>query len=303
MKNIKIHGDIMKTFMKLTLLLIISILLFISPTQAQEKHYVSFETLEELQEYLRWTPDRQPLISAHRGGPMSGFPENCIVTFENALAYAPCLIECDVARSKDSVLVLMHDKTLNRTTTGEGEVGSYTLKELKKLKLRDNQGNVTPYQIPTLAEALDWAHGKAIIELDIKKPVTPEEIVRIILEKQAENFTIVITYDTPAAVDYHRLNPRIMISASAKGVEGVLRLLESGVDPRCLVTFVGVYEPSKDVYDLLHENGIRTILGTMGNLDKKAEKRGLRVYKKLLRNGADILATDNVPLAAGAIEE
>lgn len=293
----------MKTFMKLTLLLVISGLLFIAPAQAQEKHYVSFETPEELQEYLRWTPECQPIVAAHRGGPMNGFPENCIETFENALAYAPCLIECDVARSKDSVLVMMHDRTLDRTTTGEGEVGNYTLDELKKLKLKDNQGNITPYQIPTLAEALDWARDKAIIELDIKKPVTPEEIVRIIREKQAENFTIVITYDTPATVDYHRLNPRIMISASAKGVEGVRRLLESGVDPRCLVTFVGVYEPSKDVYDLLHENGIRAILGAMGNLDKKAEKRGLSVYKQLLKNGADILATDNVPLAASAIVE
>lgn len=291
----------MKTFMKLTLLSVISGLLIFS--QAQEKNYVSFETPKELQEYLRWAPDRQPLIGAHRGGPMNGFPENCIETFENALVYAPCLIECDVARTKDSVLVMMHDRTLNRTTTGEGEVGGYTLEELKKLKLRDNQGNVTPYQIPTLAEVLDWARDKAIIELDIKRPVIPEEIAKIIREKQAENFTVVITYDTPATEYYHQLNPKLMISASAKGVEGVRRLLESGVDQKCLVAFVGVYEPSKDVYDLLHENGIRAILGTMGNLDKKAEKHGLRVYKQLLKNGADILATDNVPLAASAIEK
>jgi len=293
----------MKTFMKLTLLLVISSLLFISPAQAQEKHYVSFETPGELQEYLRWSPKRQPLISAHRGGPMNGFPENCIETFENALVYAPCLIECDVAKTKDSVLVMMHDRILNRTTTGEGGIGGYTLEELKKLKLRDNQGNVTPYQIPTLAEVLDWARDKAIIELDIKKPVTPDEIAMIVREKQAEKFTVVITYDIPATVYYHRLNPRMMISASAKGVEGVRRLLESGVDPKCLVAFVGVYEPSKDVYDLLHENGIRAILGTMGNLDKKAEKHGLRVYKQLLKNGADILATNNISLAARVIEE
>ncbi|MCK4448884.1 MAG: glycerophosphodiester phosphodiesterase family protein, partial [Candidatus Marinimicrobia bacterium] len=228
--------------------------------------------------------------------------ENCIETFENALVYAPCLIECDVAKTKDSVLVMMHDRTLNRTTTGEGGVGGYTLEELKKLKLRDNQGNVTLYQIPTLAEVLDWARDKAIIELDIKKPVTPEEIAMIVREKQAEKFTVVITYDIPATVYYHRLNPQLMISASAKGVEGVRRLLESGVDPKCLVAFVGVYEPSKDVYDLLHKNGIRAILGTMGNLDKKAEKRGFKVYKKLLKNGADILATDNVVLVTRAIE-
>jgi len=184
-----------------------------------------------------------------------------------------------------------------------GKVSSYTFEELKKFKLRDNQGNVTPYQIPTLAEVLDWARDKAIIELDIKRPVTPEEIVGIIREKQAENFIVVITYDTSVAEYYHQLNPKLMISASARGIEGTRRLLESGIDPKCLVAFVGVYETSREVYDLLHENGIRAILGTMGNLDKKAEKRGLKVYKKLLKNGADILATDNVPLAASAIVE
>ena len=293
----------MKTFMKLTLLVVISGLLLSSPTQAQEKHYVSFETTGELQEYLRWTPKKKTIISSHRGGPMPGFPENCIETFENSLIYAPCLIECDVVRTKDSVLVMMHDRTLDRTTTGSGLVGDYTLEELKTLLLKDNQGNETPYQIPTLAEVLDWARGKALIELDIKRPVTPEEIVRIIREKRAENYTVVITYNLPATMQYHQLNPKLMISASAKGVEGFRRLLESDVDLKCLIAFVGVYEPSREVYDLLHENGIRAILGTMGNLDRKAKKRGSKVYKRLIENGADILATDNVPLAARAIEK
>ena len=292
----------MRVFKTLSLLLIISSLSVVSIAESPRKHYVSFATPEELQSYLRWTSERSPLISAHRGGPLPGYPENCIATFEKALSYAPCLIECDVRKSKDSVLVIMHDTTLDRTTTGKGNVCDYTLNELKKLKLKDNQGKVTPYQIPTLAEVLEWARKKAIIELDIKRPVTPEEIVTIIQEKHAENYALVIT-DWQKAVYYHSLSPKLMISSSAKGVEGVQRLLKSGINPRCLLAFVGVYEPPKDVYKLLHKHGIRAILGTMGNLDRKAERHGIQVYHQLLENGADTLVTDNVPLAARAIEK
>jgi len=282
----------------LQLSLVFSLLVFL---QAQEKHYLAFESPVQLQEYFRWSPDKAPIISAHRGGPMEGYPENCIEAFEHALLYAPCLIECDVARSKDSVLVLMHDRTLDRTTTGSGLVSDYTLEELKKLYLKDNQGNITPYRIPTLAEVLDWARGRAIVELDIKGSIAPEEIVAIIREKRALSYTVVITYNIEVAKKYHALEPQLMISASARGIEGAQRLLESGINPSCIIAFVGVYEPEKKVYELLHKNRIMAILGTMGNLDRKAEKHGISVYKKLINNGADILATNNVPLAASIL--
>jgi len=293
----------MRFLKRFVLLIFVTSLTFASITWAQEKHYVSFDSPEELQSYLRWIPDCKPLIGAHRGGPMAGFPENCIATFENVLSYAPCLIECDVRKSKDSVLVMMHDKSLERTTTGKGNVLDFTLKGLKKLKLKDNQDSVTPYKIPTLAEVLDWARNKAIVELDIKRGVNPEEVVATIQKKRAENYTIVITYDIKTAVSYHKLNPKLMISASARGIEGVQRLLESGINLKCLLAFVGVYEPPEAVYNLLHKNGIRTILGTMGNLDRKAEKNGFQIYSQIIKNGADILATDNVPLAVKGIEK
>lgn len=276
--------------------------------QPSEKHYQSFSSAEALQEYLSWSPEKLPLISAHRGGPMvvrggSGFPENCIETFENALRYAPCLIECDVRKSADGVLLLMHDETLNRTTTGSGPVATTTAAELKRLFLTDPQGRITPYRIPTLAEALQWARGKAILTLDVKPEVDPADIVAMIAQFQAESYVTVITYNLETAHIYHRLNPNLVISAPAQGLVGVQRLLGSGIPAKNLMGFVGVYEPPPQIYDLLHQQGIRAILGTMGNLDRKAEKQGAKVYVQLLKNGADVLATDNVALAAEAIEK
>jgi glycerophosphoryl diester phosphodiesterase len=268
---------------------------------SEESYYVSLKTFEELNDYLAWTDDRVAMISAHRGGPEPGYPENCIATFENALQYAPCLIECDVRVSQDSVLVMMHDKTLDRTTTGIGLVSDHTLAELKELRLKDNEGETTSHVIPTLSEVLRWAKGRAIVELDVKLPVTPEAIVAIIQEHHAEMSTVVITYSTPTALRYYELDPELMISASARDMEGARRLLASGIDPTNLIAFVGVYEPPDSLYALLHAHDIRAILGTMGNLDRRAEKLGSQMYGELIRNGADILATDRVAPAAQAI--
>ncbi len=54
-----------------------------------QAHTISFNKPAELHEYLRWRPDRPPLLGAHRGGPSPGFPENCIATFERSLLFAP----------------------------------------------------------------------------------------------------------------------------------------------------------------------------------------------------------------------
>ncbi len=270
--------------------------------QSLSQNYRSFSSPEQLSQYLRWSPEATPLIGAHRGGPEGPFPENCIATFENALKYAPCLMEIDVRKSADGVLVLMHDAALDRTSNGKGNVSDYTWEELRKLRLRDGQGNLTDYRIPRLVDVLRWAKGKAILQLDIKKSVSPEEIVAMIAAEKARSYVVIITYNLESALYYHRLDPGLMISASATGVETTRKLLESGIPPEKLLGFVGVYEPDPQVYRMLHEKGVRAILGVLGNLDRKAARKGLQVYVDLLKNGADILATDYVSLAAQAMK-
>ena len=261
----------------------------------------SFDSIEQLSNYLAWTPERSPLLSAHRGGPLPGFPENALETFENALHYAPALIECDVRQSGDGTLILMHDETLERTTNGSGRVTDYTLKALNQLRLKDNEGNLTDYMIPTLAQTLKWARNKAVLTLDIKRGIAPEKVVRAIQEAEAQPYVVVITYNLEAAIKYHQMDPNLMISASARGPEGTKRLLDSSLPANRLVAFVGVGEPNPLVYKELNQRGISAILGTMGNLDRRAEARGARIYRDLINNGATILATDRVPQAAQAL--
>ena len=245
---------------------------------------------------LKWTEDCKPMISAHRGGPSTGYPENAIETFQHTVdAIGPCIIECDVRRSKDGALIMMHDETLDRTTTGTGNVADFTLEELQALNLKDNSGTATEFRIPTLAQVLEWAKDKAILTIDVKADLY-EQVIGEVRQANARRYAVIITYTLDQALTVHKMAPDLMISASAQGVEGTKKLLASKIAHNRLVAFVGVYEPRRQVYDLLHQAGIRAILGTMHNLDNKAAAQGPVVYETLVTNGADILATDT-PLA------
>ena len=266
------------------------------------EHYRTFADADALAAYLSTNSAAGPLISAHRGGPMRAYPENALATFEHALRYTAALIECDVRMSRDSVLVLMHDETLDRTTTGEGNVTDYTFATLRKLLLVDELGIITPFRIPTLDETLAWAQGRAVLTLDIKQGVPPEAVVRTIRRLDAANRAVVITYSLEAARRYHRLAPELMISASARTLAEAQALLDSDIDPSRLIAFTGVGEVKPDVIELLRTNSIRPMLGTFGLVDERAQQGGAAVYQTLIERGIGVIATDLVPLAAEAVE-
>ena len=98
-------------------------------------------------EYFRYKADGSILVSGHRGGREKGFPENSIEGFENVLRQLPAFFEIDPRLTKDSVIVLMHDATLDRTTTASGRLADYTWDELQDVRLKDYDGRVTSCRI------------------------------------------------------------------------------------------------------------------------------------------------------------
>ncbi|WP_106134497.1 glycerophosphodiester phosphodiesterase family protein [Mongoliibacter ruber] len=264
-------------------------------------HIIQVESLSEMEDFYIWTPDRIPMVSAHRGGPYPRFPENCIETFENTLLHTPSILEFDVALTKDSVMVLMHDNTLDRTSNGTGKVIDHTFEEIRALRLKDNDGNLTDFLIPTLEEVLEWGKGKTVFTVDVKREVPFELVVEAIKKYNAEPYAAVITYSVGAAIKVHRLHPELMLSVTIRNEEELERFENSGIPVDRWIAFTGLSERPAEFNQMLHEKGVFTILGTMGNLDRSAIARGDQVYTELINNGADILATDRPIEAAEAI--
>jgi len=163
-----IFGHYMKHLNKniLMFILIVGMSGIINESYGQKLHKVN--TTRELKEFFRYKGKSTPLISGHRGGMIKGFPENSIETFENTLKHTQAFFEIDPRLTKDSVAVLMHDATLDRTTNGTGKVSDYNYAELQKLRLKDPEGNLTDARIPTLKEVILWSKGKTMVNLDKK---------------------------------------------------------------------------------------------------------------------------------------
>lgn len=107
------------------------------------------------------------MVGAHRaGGFKHGAPENSLRAIQHALDLGVDIIEIDVRLTLDYKLVVIHDKTLERTTNGRGKVSHHKLKEIKKLFLKDANGNLTTERVPTLKEALAYIGDKAIVFVD-----------------------------------------------------------------------------------------------------------------------------------------
>ena len=136
------------------------------------------------------------LVVAHRGD-WRFAPENSIAAIEHSIAVGVDIVELDLQMTKDSILIIMHDGTLNRTTTGKGNVRDWTLDSIKTLKLKNGAGIHTKHQVPTLEEALMVAKGKVLLNLD-KADRFFDQIVPV-LEKTGTAKQIVMKGAKPAS--------------------------------------------------------------------------------------------------------
>jgi len=124
--------------------------------------------------------EKKVLVVAHRGDWRQA-PENSLAAIESAIKSGANIVEIDLAKTKDGHIVLMHDKTLERTTTGKGNVSDWTLDSLRTLKLKNGAGIRTKHTIPTFEEALFFAKGKVMLNLD--KAYNMFDDVYLLLEK------------------------------------------------------------------------------------------------------------------------
>ena len=151
---------------------------------------------------------RLPLILGHRGASVAR-PENTMAAFAHALELGAVGIECDVQRTADGELVLIHDDTLDRTTDGRGVVGDLGWSALAGL----DAGGGNP--IPRLADLLAWANGEArrgtapFLNLELKMPgVGPDTLAAL----AAANFpgpVALSSFDYPTLVETRRLDDTV----------------------------------------------------------------------------------------------
>ncbi|HKJ41306.1 MAG TPA: glycerophosphodiester phosphodiesterase family protein [Sunxiuqinia sp.] len=120
---------------------------------------------EKILAHLHAKSNNYVFVTAHRGD-WRNAPENSIQALKNCIAMGIDVVETDVHLTKDSVLVIMHDNTIDRTTTGTGKVSDYTYDELEKFFLKAGQGHATYQHIPSFEDFMLAAKGNILVNVD-----------------------------------------------------------------------------------------------------------------------------------------
>lgn len=156
----------------------------------------------------------------HRGAKASA-PENTILGFKAGKKRGATAIEFDVRFTKDKIPIIIHDKTLDRTTNAKGTVQSFTLAQIKKINAGFRQ------KIPTLKEALLFCKKAKLAALvELKEKEQTKTIADII--KQTKTKTIVLSFHTQALKTFKKHAPQIetalLFSNKIKNTLGFMKL-------------------------------------------------------------------------------
>jgi glycerophosphoryl diester phosphodiesterase len=166
------------------------------------------------------------LVVAHRGSSGSA-PENTMAAFEIALQSGADIIECDVRLTSDGEVVVFHDRSLNRTTNGNGPVESSTLGELKRLDAGSwFSARFKGEQIPTLGEVLRLLDNRAFLNIELKadfrqrsrNTLLRKRVLDIIKASRAERRVFLASFNHRMMYDIKEKHPQFKTAIIYKAV-------------------------------------------------------------------------------------
>jgi len=221
----------------------------------------------------------RPLLIGHRGYP-ARFPENTLASFKGAIQAGCDMIELDVTLTKDRKVVVIHDDTLDRTTTGKGPVRGHALAEIKALDAGSwFDAGFAAERVPELWEVMELTAGRCMLNIEIKESAFEEDfpadaiehqVVKLVRTSGAMDRVIISSFDkrilqriaamdAPPAVAYisdHRADKRVL--------EMLLAMRAFSWHPRFTVL-------TRDQVDMLHAAGLKIFPWTI-NTRAEAEK-------------------------------
>jgi glycerophosphoryl diester phosphodiesterase len=152
----------------------------------------------------------RPQVFAHRGGSALA-PENTIAAFDNGLALGADGLELDVHLSRDGVVVVHHDRTLDRTTTLRGPIAQRTADELRHAN------------VPTLAEVLArYRDPRIIVELKVNHPALAAATIDVIRRADAVDRVCLGSFGLRVLRAARALEPAIATSGAREEVRWAL---------------------------------------------------------------------------------
>lgn len=237
---------------------------------------------------------------SHRGGGALA-PENTLAGVRIGLSQDVDALEVDVHQTKDSVVVVIHDETVDRTTDGKGRVDELSYGEIQKLDAGSWKGEEFAGEpVPKLEEVLDLVNGKCEVWIEIKGgkaeyPGLEQRIIDMIDARNARKWIQIISFDAHALEKVHALAPDIrlqyLVYVPMKGLPIFIDHGMRGGRPWKIdfVDGIGLYykKATKGMVRRAHKRGLKLNVWTVNTPAEVAEMRNC---------GVDAVTSDRVDL-------
>ena len=154
-------------------------------------------------------------------------PENTLQAIEWAAQAGADVIEIDLRATRDGELVVIHDKTVNRTTNGRGRVGKLTLTQITSLDAGNGQ------RVPTMDEAFAFTQKTPLrLLLDLKdiRGINPNVVYEALVRHQLTQRVIIGARSVDQLIAFKALDAKLKTMAFTKSVRLIPRFIENNVD-------------------------------------------------------------------------
>ena len=183
---------------------------------------------------------RSVVAISHRGEHLQR-PENTIPAFQEAIRVSADFIEVDVQTTSDGKLVLSHDATVDRCTTGQGKVSEMTFDQIETLDAGIKKGaEYAGTKVPTFDQALDLAHGKIGIYVDVKNASAQDLVTHIDGHGMTDH--VVIYCKATLCKQIQDMNPKLKVMPESNNVEHSQMLIDL-LHPKVLAFGAGDFKP------------------------------------------------------------
>jgi len=247
--------------------------------------------------------ERSPYIIAHRG--ISGkAPENTLAAFDLACTTAGIdMIEMDVRLSKDGEVIVLHDRTLQRTSTGNGAARQYTVEEIRQFDAGSwFHPSFSRERIPTLREIFQLINERRWLNIELKsdylhreKPLLLErKVMELVDTAHAGRFVLFSSFNHRMVANIKRMNPDALTGVIYNAYRDFGRLPSKLASRAGASVFVcAKHELTAGMMRDAHQHRLAVYVYTLNSTLNA---------KKMIELGVDGILSDNADDLAGSVK-
>ncbi len=220
------------------------------------------------------------LVTAHRASHLH-FPENSLPAIDASIHAGIDIVELDIHETKDSVLVVIHDATINRTTTGKGKVKDFTYQQLQQFFLLQD-GKPTGLHIPRFEDVLKLAKDRILIDIDFKEDGAraAKNTYRLLQLYHMEKQVLFFIYNYKDLPRFRQLSAEVPVMPRAYANADVEQILHM---EGCPVVHVDESYYSDSVMEKIRSSGRRVWLNALDKFDDMEQHQPGSGFSALLQ--------------------